>query len=80
LGAPKKAVRDPCLSFFGVEEDTAAEIEDVAFLLALMVDGKGQVPDRREITRPNFRSGVVHQPRGMKLATQLTRSISTFNS
>lgn len=40
LGAPKKAVRDPCLSFFGVEEDTAAEIEDVAFLLALMVDEK----------------------------------------
>jgi hypothetical protein len=40
-GAPKKAVNDPCLSFFGVVEDTAAETEEVAFLLRLMgVDGE----------------------------------------
>lgn len=37
-GAPKKAVREPCLSFFGAEGDpTAAEIEEAAFRLTFML-------------------------------------------
>lgn len=47
-GAPKKAVNEPCLSFFGVVEDTAAETEEVAFLLRLMGD------DGETVTRTKF--------------------------
>jgi len=37
-GEPKKEVRDPCFSFFGADGDvTAAEREEVAFLLTFMV-------------------------------------------
>ena len=32
-GAPKNAVREPCLSFFDSDGDVTAEREDVAFLL-----------------------------------------------
>ena len=32
-GETKKEVRDPCLSFFGVDGEAAPERDDVAFLL-----------------------------------------------
>jgi hypothetical protein len=68
LGAPKKAVRDPCLSFFGVEEDTAAETEDVAFLLALMVDGnRGDAVDLLIDGKLHAPISGPHPPRGLKL-------------
>jgi hypothetical protein len=40
-GAPKKAVSEPCLSFFGADGDTtAAEMEEAAFRLTFIF-GKG---------------------------------------
>ena len=33
IGDPKKAARDPCLSFFGADGEAAEDREDVAFLL-----------------------------------------------
>jgi len=39
VGDPKKAVKEPCLSFFGADGDvTAAERDDVAFLFTFIDD------------------------------------------
>jgi len=43
-GAPKKEVKEPCLSFFGADgEVTAAERDDVAFRLAFILLTKAVV-------------------------------------